>query len=209
MYSFNIIKLHILKIKCIIIIINYSSLNSTEDGAIGMYGAEASCQLYSQRQRQSSNSSRLISQTISTISFCGAHSVFHTSSMAVTMWMTTQPRFPTISFNVSVKSPIWCCCTAQSPSQVAVVNGNPGSRVSERDVIRLGLPSKGRMSADTLELLKDCQLSVKQVNPRQYVVGIPKLSHILTQPIPSFHSQSFIFELVFSFTFSHQTELII
>ena len=76
------------------------------------------------------------------------------SAMAVTMWMITQPRFPTSSFHISVRSPIWCCYASQSPSEVAVVNGNPGSRISERGVIRLGLPSKGRMAEDTLELLK-------------------------------------------------------
>ncbi|KAJ4972889.1 hypothetical protein NE237_006063 [Protea cynaroides] len=50
-------------------------------------------------------------------------------------------------------------------------------RVPERDETRLGLPSKGRMAQDTLDLLKDCQLSVKQVNPRQYVAQIPQLAN--------------------------------
>lgn len=45
-------------------------------------------------------------------------------------------------------------------------------------MIRLGLPSKGRMAADTLDLLKDCQLSVRQVNPRQYVAEIPQLPNV-------------------------------
>lgn len=40
------------------------------------------------------------------------------------------------------------------------------------------MPSKGRMADDTLALLKDCQLSVKQVNPRQYVAQIPQLSNL-------------------------------
>lgn len=48
----------------------------------------------------------------------------------------------------------------------------------ERNVVRLGLPSKGRMSTDTLELLKDCQMSVRQVNPRQYVADIPQISNL-------------------------------
>lgn len=61
---------------------------------------------------------------------------------------------------------------------MSVVNGNIDNRISERDEIRLGLPSKGRMAADTLDLLKDCQLSVKQVNPRQYVAQIPQLSNL-------------------------------
>ncbi|KAL9684051.1 hypothetical protein QQ045_021482 [Rhodiola kirilowii] len=50
--------------------------------------------------------------------------------------------------------------------------------VNDRSVIRLGLPSKGRMATDTIELLKDCQLSVKQVNPRQYVAQIPEMPNV-------------------------------
>lgn len=34
------------------------------------------------------------------------------------------------------------------------------------------------MASETLELLKDCQLSVRQVNPRQYVAEIPQLSNL-------------------------------
>lgn len=48
----------------------------------------------------------------------------------------------------------------------------------ERNVIRLGLPSKGRMATDTLNLLEDCQLAVRQVNPRQYVADIPGISNL-------------------------------
>ncbi|KAG8646075.1 hypothetical protein MANES_10G120100v8 [Manihot esculenta] len=76
----------------------------------------------------------------------------------------------------SLKSVV--CCLSQSNSQVAVVNGRTDTRVSGRNEIRLGLPSKGRMASDTLDLLKDCQLSVKQVNPRQYVAEIPQLSNL-------------------------------
>ncbi|KAK1298739.1 hypothetical protein QJS10_CPB14g00907 [Acorus calamus] len=47
--------------------------------------------------------------------------------------------------------------------------------IDERSVIRLGIPSKGRMADETLALLKNCQLTVKQVNPRQYVAYIPQL----------------------------------
>ncbi|KAE9584500.1 hypothetical protein Lal_00021735 [Lupinus albus] len=61
----------------------------------------------------------------------------------------------------------------QSEDAVHDVNG----RFSQRQHIRLGLPSKGRMATDTTELLKNCQLSVKQVNPRQYVAQIPELSN--------------------------------
>ncbi|KAK7246898.1 hypothetical protein RIF29_41768 [Crotalaria pallida] len=59
----------------------------------------------------------------------------------------------------------------------AVVDDTVNGQLSLRQEIRLGLPSKGRMSADTLDLLKNCQLSVKQVNPRQYVAEIPELSN--------------------------------
>ncbi|GAV86507.1 HisG domain-containing protein/HisG_C domain-containing protein [Cephalotus follicularis] len=71
------------------------------------------------------------------------------------------------------KTTIICCATA------ATVNGTiGGGAVSERSEIRLGLPSKGRMATDTLDLLRDCQLSVKQVNPRQYVAQIPQISNL-------------------------------
>ncbi|KAM0937011.1 putative ATP phosphoribosyltransferase [Dioscorea sansibarensis] len=48
----------------------------------------------------------------------------------------------------------------------------------ERTVARIGLPSKGRMAEETVELLKACQLTVKQVNPRQYVAYIPQLENL-------------------------------
>ncbi|KAK6915946.1 ATP phosphoribosyltransferase, catalytic domain [Dillenia turbinata] len=70
-------------------------------------------------------------------------------------------------------------CSSAADSAVTIVNGNADKRsVVERDEIRLGLPSKGRMAADTLDLLKDCQLSVRQVNPRQYVADIPLLPNL-------------------------------
>ncbi|MBA0833711.1 hypothetical protein Goarm_006135 [Gossypium armourianum] len=85
--------------------------------------------------------------------------------------------FPSHSFYVSVsKRTFISCCSSQS--QTALVDAPVDSKIAERDEIRLGLPSKGRMAADTLDLLKDCQLSVKQVNPRQYVAQIPQLSNL-------------------------------
>lgn len=39
----------------------------------------------------------------------------------------------------------------------------------------MGLPSKGRMAEDTLQLLKDSALSVYKPNPRQYVAAIPQI----------------------------------
>ncbi|KAB2036139.1 hypothetical protein ES319_D04G203200v1 [Gossypium barbadense] len=85
---------------------------------------------------------------------------------------------PPPSFNVSVskRSFIYCCSSSQS--RTTVVNGKFDGKIFERDEIRFGLPSKGRMAGDTLDLLKDCQLSVKQVNPRQYVAQIPQLSNV-------------------------------
>ncbi|GFR51557.1 hypothetical protein Agub_g13977 [Astrephomene gubernaculifera] len=44
-----------------------------------------------------------------------------------------------------------------------------------RDTLRMGLPSKGRMAEDTMQLLKDCALSVYKPNPRQYVAKIPQI----------------------------------
>ncbi|CAN4108155.1 unnamed protein product [Withania somnifera] len=76
---------------------------------------------------------------------------------------------------VSVKFTVSCC---SETSPVTVVNGNVDRRPSDRTEVRLGLPSKGRMAADSLDLLKDCQLSVRQVNPRQYVAEIPQISNL-------------------------------
>ncbi|KAK2358939.1 ATP phosphoribosyltransferase 2, chloroplastic [Trifolium repens] len=80
-----------------------------------------------------------------------------------------------------IRFPLHCCyATASSNSSTTsqvVLNGNTLSS-SSRQEIRLGLPSKGRMSSDTLDLLKDCQLSVNQVNPRQYVAQIPQISNL-------------------------------
>ncbi|KAK3028245.1 hypothetical protein RJ639_037579 [Escallonia herrerae] len=71
--------------------------------------------------------------------------------------------YPTPGPYVPVKLRVSCC----SPAYPA-----------ERSEMRLGLPSKGRMAADTLDLLKACQLSVRQVNPRQYVAEIPELPNL-------------------------------
>ncbi|KAL7125051.1 hypothetical protein ABFS83_14G089400 [Erythranthe nasuta] len=77
--------------------------------------------------------------------------------------------------SISVKFTVSCCSVA---SPITVVNGNVDKKPSERNQVRLGLPSKGRMATDTLDLLKDCQLSVRQVNPRQYVAEIPQISNL-------------------------------
>ncbi|EYU26952.1 hypothetical protein ABFS82_14G089200 [Erythranthe guttata] len=91
------------------------------------------------------------------------------------------PSFPHSSASssptnsISVKFTVSCCSVA---SPITVVNGNVDKKPSERNQVRLGLPSKGRMATDTLDLLKDCQLSVRQVNPRQYVAEIPQISNL-------------------------------
>lgn len=51
----------------------------------------------------------------------------------------------------------------------------PPTRLTERESLRMALPSKGRMAEDTLALLKDCQLNVVKPNPRQYVAQISQL----------------------------------
>lgn len=44
--------------------------------------------------------------------------------------------------------------------------------------LRLALPSKGRMSEDTMQLLSDCQLKVKKPNPRQYIARVDDLPNV-------------------------------
>lgn len=44
--------------------------------------------------------------------------------------------------------------------------------------IRLGLPSKGRLQQDSLELLNACDLKVTQRNSRQYIAEIKALPHV-------------------------------
>lgn len=51
----------------------------------------------------------------------------------------------------------------------------PSARRPADSAPRLAIPSKGRMAEDTLQLLRDCQLSVFKPNPRQYVASIPQL----------------------------------
>ncbi|KAH1040550.1 hypothetical protein J1N35_042293 [Gossypium stocksii] len=100
------------------------------------------------------------------------------SQFSSTFTAASSVSLPPPSFYVSVskRSFIYCCSSSQS--RTTVVNGKFDGKIVERDEIRFGLPSKGRMAGDTLDLLKDCQLSVKQVNPRQYVAQIPQLSNV-------------------------------
>ncbi|CAI5472489.1 unnamed protein product [Closterium sp. Yama58-4] len=48
-------------------------------------------------------------------------------------------------------------------------------RSRQRDIVRLALPSKGRMAEDTLALLKECELTVRKPNPRQYIAEITEI----------------------------------
>jgi len=49
----------------------------------------------------------------------------------------------------------------------------------ERNLIRLSLPSKGRLAEDSLQLLEDCGLKVYKPNPRQYAATIPTLPELV------------------------------
>lgn len=91
-------------------------------------------------------------------------------------WSSSSATSTICSFSLVKVKVCACCQTSSAP--MSVVDGNADLRVPQRSEVRLGLPSKGRMASDTLDLLKDCQLSVKQVNPRQYVAQIPQLSNL-------------------------------
>ncbi|KAJ1422792.1 ATP phosphoribosyltransferase, catalytic domain, partial [Sesbania bispinosa] len=80
--------------------------------------------------------------------------------------MMAQIRFPLhTSFNAK----------SVSEAQPQVLNGN---RVSKRQEIRLGLPSKGRMSADTLELLKRPKDIVRKLLSGDLDLGIVGLDTV-------------------------------
>ncbi|GIL55792.1 hypothetical protein Vafri_11319 [Volvox africanus] len=57
----------------------------------------------------------------------------------------------------------------------ALASGAVKFKPIPRKSLRMGLPSKGRMAEDTMNLLKDCALSVYKPNPRQYVARIPQI----------------------------------
>ncbi|KAM0978096.1 hypothetical protein ACFX2I_014025 [Malus domestica] len=67
------------------------------------------------------------------------------------------PFFPTHYVPISCSFHITRNFSQLQTEAEEAVNG----RVSERNEIRLGLPSKGHMAADTIDLLKDCQLPIK------------------------------------------------
>jgi ATP phosphoribosyltransferase len=64
----------------------------------------------------------------------------------------------------SVRRPVAACSLTRRSEDVKIAK----TAVSERDSIRLGIPSKGRMAEETLELLNTCQLKCVKPNPRQY-----------------------------------------
>lgn len=64
-----------------------------------------------------------------------------------------------------------CCRRRKPPRQTVTKLPKPAPRAT----LRMGLPSKGRMAEDTLQLLKDSALSVYKPNPRQYVAAIPQV----------------------------------
>uniref|UniRef100_A0A5B6Z3B2 ATP phosphoribosyltransferase n=1 Tax=Davidia involucrata TaxID=16924 RepID=A0A5B6Z3B2_DAVIN len=102
-------------------------------------------------------------------------SFFQQCPSANTLSISSSSSHSSPSVRISVKFTV-SCCSLSSPT--TLVSENTDKKASERNEIRLGLPSKGRMATDTLDLLKDCQLSVRQVNPRQYVAEIPQLSNL-------------------------------
>ncbi len=49
---------------------------------------------------------------------------------------------------------------------------------NHRTAVRLALPSKGRMEDETTALLQSCDLTIKKVNPRQYIAQISELPNL-------------------------------
>ncbi|KAB2620261.1 ATP phosphoribosyltransferase 2 [Pyrus ussuriensis x Pyrus communis] len=118
------------------------------------------------------------SLSLSSLSICtvvsdSSHFQIQTKRATICWHQTCQraPFFPTHYVPISCSFHITCSVSQLQTAAAEAVNG----RVSERNEIRLDLPNKGRMAAGTLDLLKDCQLPVKHVNPRQYVAQIPQV----------------------------------
>ena len=64
-----------------------------------------------------------------------------------------------------------------SVSMDADVSATKKADVGSRP-LRLAIPSKGRMSEDTMQLLSECALRVKKPNPRQYIAKIDDLPEV-------------------------------
>ncbi|XP_058084545.1 ATP phosphoribosyltransferase, chloroplastic-like [Magnolia sinica] len=80
------------------------------------------------------------------------------------------------SSRISPKPAVISCRSAATP--LTLLTGNIERSESDRSTVRLGLPSKGRLGTGTLDLLTNCQLSVRQLNPEQYVAHIPEISNL-------------------------------
>jgi len=65
-----------------------------------------------------------------------------------------------------------------SPSNLVMPSKPKEGVPLEERALRIGLPSKGRMAEDTIDLLKSSQLNVKKINPRQYVAKIAQIPNV-------------------------------
>lgn len=92
-------------------------------------------------------------------------------------------RQPCVKLSPRISSLKLHCQVSPSSTTLPQLNvdiSGPGKPLQpvERTTIRLALPSKGRMAEDTLGLMKDCQLSVRKLNPRQYIADISELKNV-------------------------------
>lgn len=95
--------------------------------------------------------------------------------------LTSQPcaKFSSISRgNLDLRCQVIPSSTTLPHFNVDISGPGKPIRSEERTTIRLALPSKGRMAEDTLGLMKDCQLSVRKLNPRQYIADISELKNV-------------------------------
>lgn len=80
---------------------------------------------------------------------CSSLSAFPHSSLSSPSISLSSSSYSRLSVKLRVYA-----CIQTSPSPMNVVNGNADFSAIERAEIRFGLPSKGRMASDTLDLLK-------------------------------------------------------
>lgn len=67
---------------------------------------------------------------------------------------------------------------AEVAAEPRTTSSAPQPATTARQSIRLALPSKGRMAEDTLALLRECQLSIRKPNPRQYIAEIEEMEEV-------------------------------
>lgn len=77
--------------------------------------------------------------------------------------------------NTNASSSAICSLTRRAEDGAVSTEVKRVPRSTPRTSLRMGLPSKGRMSEDTMTLMKESALSVKKINPRQYVARIPEI----------------------------------